>query len=728
MRTASVSRSPLLHVSTRDIVAHVTTSTSFQLVSTYQPTGDQPEAIEALLAGLREGKRFQTLEGVTGSGKTFTVANVIAAWGRPTLVVSHNKTLAAQLYAELKDFFPHNAVEYFISYYDYYQPEAYIPQTDTYIEKDASINEEIERLRLSATDALMNREDVIIVASVSCIYGLGSPEDYRAMLVPVAVGSEADRDDVLERLVNIQYTRNEIERAPGTFRVRGDVVEVLPSYSRKGVRIEWDGGRIAHVLITDPLTGRIEETRQRVVISPAKHFVLPYSKIERALANIRAELEERVKWFEQQGKLIEAQRLRMRTEYDLEMLREMGYCPGIENYSRHLSGRQPGERPATLLDFFPGEFLTVIDESHVTVPQLRGMYNGDRSRKMTLVEHGFRLPSALDNRPMTFEEFFATVGQVLFTSATPGPFELEVSGPPVQQVIRPTGILDPPVEVRPLAHQIDDLIEEARKRAERGERVLVTTLTKKTAEDLAEYLRSVGLRVKYLHSEIDAIERVEILRGLRKADFDCLVGINLLREGLDLPEVSLVAILDADKEGFLRSEVSLIQTAGRAARHVNGMVILYADHITDSMRRMIDVTRARREKQMAYNREHGITPQTIVKRIQESLAEERKGREIEEQVVREAGQPYNVVEVIADLEREMMEAAEALEFERAAILRDQIYELKAAHQHKRNSATSERRGVGGQPLKKVRYETRNQQRERSAAHHPARAARRHRSR
>lgn len=650
----------------------------FQLVSKFKPTGDQPEAIAALLAGLNAGKRFQTLEGVTGSGKTFTMANVIAEWGRSTLVVSHNKTLAAQLYAELKDFFPHNAVEYFISYYDYYQPEAYIPQTDTYIEKDASINEEIERLRLSATDALMNREDVIIVASVSCIYGLGSPEDYRAMLVPVSVGMSLDRDVLLERLVNIQYSRNDIEKAPGTFRVRGEVVEIFPSYSRQGVRIETRDDQVERILVTDPLTGRVEERRERVVISPAKHFVLPYTKIEQALAAIRAELEERVKWFEEQGKLLEAQRLRMRTEYDLEMLREMGYCPGIENYSRHLSGRKAGERPATLLDFFPGEFLTIIDESHVTVPQLRGMYNGDRARKLTLVEHGFRLPSALDNRPMTFDEFFQTVGQTIFTSATPGPFELEMSGEPVQQVIRPTGILDPPVEVRPLARQVDDLMEEVRKRAERGERTLVTTLTKKTAEDLAQYLQSAGLRVKYLHSEIDAIERVEILRGLRKADFDCLVGINLLREGLDLPEVSLVAILDADKEGFLRSEVSLIQTAGRAARHVNGMVILYADQVTDSMRRMIETTRRRRERQMEYNRVRGITPQTIVKRIQESLAEERKGREVEEHIAREVGVPYNVQEVIAELEREMLEAADALEFERAAMLRDQIYELKNA--------------------------------------------------
>ncbi|MFH0909482.1 MAG: excinuclease ABC subunit UvrB [bacterium] len=650
----------------------------FQLTSDYQPTGDQPEAIERLCRGLEEGRRFQTLEGVTGSGKTFTIANVIARHGKPTLFISHNKTLAAQLYAELKGFFPTSAVEYFVSYFDYYQPEAYIPQTDTYIEKDSSINEEIERLRLAATDALMNRQDVVIVASVSCIYGLGSPEDYREMLVTVRTGDTLDRDTLLRQLVDIQYERNEVERVPGTFRVRGDTLDVFPSYATYGLRIEFFGDAVERIERFDPLTGHAEARLDDVVISPAKHFVTPFSKIERALQTIKTELDERVKWFEQQGKLLEAQRIRMRTMYDLDMMREMGFCAGIENYSRHLTGRAAGQRPFTLIDYFPADFLTIIDESHATLPQLRGMYNGDRARKGMLVEHGFRLPSALDNRPMNFEEFLGVTHETIFTSATPATYEREVSGVTVPQLIRPTGLVDPPVEVRPLKNQIDDVMEEIRKRAEAGERTLVTTLTKKTAEDLSEYLRGVGLRVKYLHSEIDAIERVEILRGLRKAEFDCLVGINLLREGLDLPEVALVAVLDADKEGFLRSETSLIQTAGRAARNVNGRVLLYADEVTDSMRRMIDVTNGRREAQVAYNKEHGITPKTIVKAVQDSLAILRKARDVEEGVVREAGADYNVTEVLADLEREMMEAAEHLEFERAALLRDQIYELKAA--------------------------------------------------
>ena len=650
----------------------------FNLVSDYKPTGDQPDAIRALLQGLEQGKRFQTLEGVTGSGKTFTVANVIAAHGTPALVISHNKTLAAQLYAELKSLFPNNAVEYFVSYYDYYQPEAYIPQTDTYIEKDSAINDEIERLRLSATDALMNRDDVIVVASVSCIYGLGSPEDYRAMLVSLHKGDRVERDAVLQKLVDIQYTRNEIEHAPGTFRARGDTLDVFPSYNKTGVRIEFFGDEVERIQRIDPLTGHVEARMESIIISPARHFVMPGAKIEKALGAILAELEERVQWFERNNKLLEAQRIRMRTQYDIEMLREVGYCGGIENYSRHLSGRAAGERPATLLDFFPGGFLTVIDESHVSLPQIRGMYNGDRSRKTVLVDHGFRLPSALDNRPMNFEEFMKATGKILFTSATPSPFERELSGNPILQVIRPTGILDPPVEVRPLKNQIDDLIEEVRRRAEKKERVLVTTLTKKTAEDLSEYLKNLGLRVKYLHSEIDAIERVEILRGLRRSDFDCLIGINLLREGLDLPEVSLVAVLDADKEGFLRSGTALIQTAGRAARNINGEVILYADQITDSMKIMMDTTRQRREKQSVYNREHNITPRSIEKSIQESLAEQHEAEEVEMQVVREAGVEYDVVKVLGELEREMMEAADALEFERAAILRDQIYELKAS--------------------------------------------------
>ncbi|MCX7817602.1 MAG: excinuclease ABC subunit UvrB [Kiritimatiellae bacterium] len=649
----------------------------FQLVAPYAPTGDQPEAIEALVRGLEEGRRFQTLEGVTGSGKTFTIANVIARWGRPVLVISHNKTLAAQLYAELKGFFPRNAVEYFVSYYDYYQPEAYIPATDTYIEKDASINEEIERLRLAATDALLNREDVIIVASVSCIYGLGSPEDYREMTVRLQVGDRLDRDELLARLVAIQYSRNDLAPEPGTFRVRGETVDVFPSYRHEQIRVTFDGATVAGLRRLDPVSGRAGPPVEAVTLSPARHFVMPSAKIRPALEAIRAELEERVSWFVERGKLIEAQRLRMRTEYDLEMLAEVGFCSGIENYSRHLSGRGPGERPACLVDYFPREFLTVIDESHVTLPQLRGMYNGDRARKLTLVEHGFRLPSALDNRPLNFEEFLAVTGPMLFTSATPGEFELQMSGPPVRQLIRPTGIVDPPVEVRPLANQIDDVMEEIRRAAARRERVLVTTLTKKTAEDLADYLRSAGLRVRYLHSEIDAIERVEILRGLRKADFDCLIGINLLREGLDLPEVSLVAILDADKEGFLRSETSLVQTAGRAARHTRGRVILYADEITDSMRRMIERTEERRARQLAYNREHGITPRSIEKEIQAALAVRERAREIERRIVREGGEDEDVHAAIQQLEAEMFEAAEALEFERAAMLRDRIRALKA---------------------------------------------------
>jgi excinuclease ABC subunit B len=650
----------------------------FRLQAPYAPTGDQPEAIERLSQGLQAGQRFQILEGVTGSGKTFTIANVIARWGRPALVVSHNKTLAAQLYAELKGFFPDNAVEYFVSYYDYYQPEAYIPQTDTYIEKDASINKEIERLRLSATNSLLGRHDVVLVASVSCIYGLGSPEDYRQMVVEARPGEAVDRDDVLRRLVDIQYARNDLAPEPGTFRVRGDTVDVFPSYNQEGVRLRFFGDLLERAAAFDPLTGRETSTLEHVVISPANHFVLPYTKIENALAAIVEELDERVRWFEARGKLLEAQRLKMRTMYDVEMLKETGYCAGIENYSRHLSGRRAGEAPATLLSYFPGEFLTILDESHATVPQLRGMFNGDQARKNVLVEHGFRLPSARDNRPLNFAEFLDRVGPVLFTTATPGPFEREVAPPPVQQLIRPTGLVDPPVIVRPLQGQVDDVIEEVRAHAERGERVLVTTLTKRTAEDLADYLRDVGLKVRYLHSDIDAIERVEILRSLRRADFDCLIGINLLREGLDLPEVSLVAVLDADKEGFLRSETSLIQTAGRAARNVNGKVILYADQITDSMRRMIAVTEQRRARQLDYNREHHITPRTIRKEIQEGLALESRVHELDERVVREGGVDYDVHQGLRELEEEMLAAAEALEFERAALLRDQIRELRAA--------------------------------------------------
>ncbi len=651
----------------------------FKVTAGYVPTGDQPAAIDALAAGFREGNRFQTLEGVTGSGKTFTMAHVIAKVGKPTLIISHNKTLAAQLYAEFKSFFPDHAVEYFVSYFDYYQPEAYIPQTDTFIEKDSAINEEIERLRLSATNSLMNRRDVIIVASVSCIYGLGSPEDYKGMVVEIERGSEVDRDALLMKLVDIQYQRNDIENSPGTFRVRGDCVDIFPSYAKKGVRLEFFGDCVESIARIDGLTGHREAEMEQVVISPAKHFVTPAYKMETAIASIQAELEERIRWFEERQKLLEAQRIRMRTNYDIDMMRELGYCSGIENYSRHLTGRPPGARPYTMLDYFEGDFLTIIDESHATLPQIRGMYNGDQARKRVLVEHGFRLPSALDNRPLNFDEFLQVTTQTLFVSATPGPYEREVSPPAVRQVIRPTGIIDPPIEIRPLKGQIDDVIEEIRLRAEKGERTLVTTLTKKTAEDLTEYLQQFNMRVRYLHSEIDAIERVEILRSLRKAEFDCLVGINLLREGLDLPEVSLVAILDADKEGFLRSETSLIQTAGRAARHIDGRVIMYADNITDSMQRMLDVTDERRRIQLAYNKAHGITPKQIVKEIQDSLAIIKESEEVDDMVVKEDRGDYSVHEVVQQIEREMLEAAEALEFERAAMLRDQLKELREAH-------------------------------------------------
>ncbi len=649
---------------------------TFQLLSEYQPTGDQPEAIIALCDGLNAHRRFQTLEGVTGSGKTFTIANVIAQQSRPALVISHNKTLAAQLYTELKAFFPNNAVEFFISYYDYYQPEAYIPQTDTFIEKDASINSEIERLRLAATDSLLNRNDVIIVASVSCIYGLGSPEDYREMTLSAHLGDSCGRDAILEKLITIQYDRNDYESLPGTFRVRGDTIDIFPSYAMHGIRIAFFGDEIERVDRIDPLTSAVEETLEHITISPAKHFVMASEKIEPAIARIRVELEERINKFERHNQLIEAQRIRMRTEYDLEMLREIGYCGGIENYSRHLSGREPGTRPSCLIDYFPENFLTIIDESHVTLPQIRGMYNGDRSRKMTLVEHGFRLPSALDNRPLEFPEFLKITGPIIFTTATPGPFELECSGRVIAQVIRPTGIIDPPVEVRPLHGQIDDIMEEIRSRAERAERTLVTTLTKRTAEDLADYLKKIGLRAQYLHSGIDALERVEILRNLRKAEFDCLIGINLLREGLDLPEVSLVAILDADKEGFLRSETALVQTAGRAARHIHGRVIMYADRITGSMRRMIDITERRRKQQRAYNKKNGIIPQAIQKKIEAGLKQLKQNAEEKKYLVCETGEPYDVNYTICEIKREMLEASEKLQFERAALLRDQLYKLK----------------------------------------------------
>lgn len=650
-------------------------SSEFKLESVYSPTGDQPVAIDLLSKGVSEGRRFQTLEGVTGSGKTFSIANVIGRQSKPVLVISHNKTLAAQLYAELKSFFPSNAVEYFISYYDYYQPEAYIPGTDTYIEKDSSINEEIERLRLAATDSLLNRRDVIIVASVSCIYGLGSPEDYKRMVVRAHRGEDIGREKIMERLVDVQYERNDYEYSPGTFRVRGDVLNVFPSYSKQGIRIDFFGDQVDRITRIEPLTGNILAELDRVFISPAKHFVMPHERIEQALAAIEDELNEQIAKLEEENKLVEAQRLKMRTMYDLEMMEELGYCSGIENYSRHLAGRAPGERPDTLMDYFQDEFLTIIDESHVTLPQIRGMYNGDQARKRTLVEHGFRLPSALDNRPLNFDEFLNTAGQIIFTSATPGDFEREVSGDTVKQLIRPTGILDPEIEMRPLTGQIDDLIEEVRKTAERGERTLVTTLTKRTSEDLAEYLENVGLRVKYLHSDIDSIERVEILRGLRKSEFDCLIGINLLREGLDLPEVSLVAVLDADKEGFLRSETSLIQTAGRAARHIRGRVIMYADVITNSMRRTIDITNERRERQMAYNKQNGVQPRAIMKDIHESMRTVEEAVAVETRVVKESGLSYSRLEQVRRLEQDMLAAADKLDFERAAILRDKIEEL-----------------------------------------------------
>ncbi|MDI6774774.1 MAG: excinuclease ABC subunit UvrB [Verrucomicrobiota bacterium] len=651
-------------------------SSPFRVRSSFAPAGDQPEAIAALCRGLEQGARFQVLEGVTGSGKTFTMAKVIERWGRPTLIVSHNKTLAAQLFSELRDFFPGNAVEYFVSYYDYYQPEAYIPETDTYIEKDASINREIERLRLSATNSLLSRLDVIVVASVSCVYGLGSPDDYARMLVRVRTGEPAERDGVLRKLVDIQYARNDYAPEPGAFRVRGDIVDVFPSRAKHGVRIEFFGDVVEAIREFDPVSGRAGAALNAAVISPAKHFVMPEDKIWRAAPRILAELDERVRWFEEQGKLIEAQRLRSRTLYDVEMLKELGYCAGIENYSRHLSGRAAGEPPATLLDYFPGEFLTIIDESHAALPQIRGMCNGDQARKQTLVDHGFRLPSAKDNRPLNFEEFMARIGQALFTTATPGPYEIQVSPAPVRQVIRPTGLADPPVEVRRLANQVDDIMEEIKAVAEQGDRVLVATLTKQTAEDLADYLRRAGLRVEHLHSEIQTLERVGILARLRKADFDCLVGINLLREGLDLPEVALVAILDADKEGFLRSERSLIQIAGRAARHVNGQVILYADRLTDSIRNMIAVTDERRRQQLEFNRRHKITPRGIRKSLREETLLKAQSEAVEQRVIRESGVEYDVFRAIRELEREMLEAAAALEFERAAALRDEIKELK----------------------------------------------------
>jgi excinuclease ABC subunit B len=669
------------------------TDMGFQLVSDFHPTGDQPEAICQLTEGILRGDKYQTLLGVTGSGKTFTISNVIANVNKPTLVMSHNKTLAAQLYGEFKQFFPHDHVEFFISYYDYYQPEAYIPTTDTYIAKDASINDEIDRLRLRATSALLSGEqNVIVVASVSCIYGIGAPEEWVSQLVTVKKGERIERNALLRKLLDIHYTRNDFEFVRGTMRVRGDVVEVIPaSENDEALRIEFFGDEIERISYIDRITGSVKGETDYEVIYPAKQFITSRPTLERALISIEEELRERLAELRAQGKLLEAQRLEQRTRFDMEMMREVGYCSGIENYSRHIAGRPPGSRPYCLFDYFPKDFLLVIDESHVTVPQIAGMWHGDRSRKTTLVEHGFRLPSALDNRPLTFDEWEAMVNQVIFVSATPGPYELEkCKGIVVEQVIRPTGLVDPEVEVRPVRNQIDDLIAEIRTRAHRKERVLVTTLTKQMAEDLSEYLANIGVRVRYIHSEIDALERVEILRDLRLGDFDVLVGVNLLREGLDLPEVSLVAILDADKEGFLRSDRSLIQTAGRTARNVNGKVILYADTVTDSMKRMIEETGRRRAKQIEYNRQHGIEPKTVYKTVEEVLAstaiadvkaardarrESARMPVVAESVVRYLTREQRA-DLIEELTAEMKIAAKDLEFERAAYLRDEIERLK----------------------------------------------------
>ena len=706
----------------------------FRLSSEYSPEGDQGQAIAKLVKSINAGNRHQTLLGVTGSGKTFTMANVIQQIGRPTLIMSHNKTLAAQLYSEFKNFFPENAVEYFVSYFDYFQPEAYIPRSDTYIEKDSSINDEIERLRLSSMGALLTREDVIVIASVSCIYGLGSPEDYEGMMLPMKVGQQITRDGMLTKLVDMLYERNDVTLKRGCFRARGDVVEIVPAYmDTEGIRIEFFGDQIDRISVIDILTGTVTSKLPSYTLYPAKQFVTPADKLRRAIVSIREEMTARVAEFESQGKLLEAQRLRMRTEYDIEMMQEMGFCSGIENYSRHMTQRPPGSTPGTLMDFFPKDFLFMVDESHATIPQIGGMYEGDRSRKTTLVEHGFRLPSALDNRPLKFPEFMQKVNQILYVSATPARFEIEnsvvgntgyiphqrerigdqettpaalpggrpekvaalmprVSGSAqpveafdvttrnkaliVEQIIRPTGLLDPIITIKPLKGQIDETMELCRVRIERGERVLVTTLTKRTAEDLADYLRNLNFKVRYLHSDIDAIERVEILRSLRKGDCDVLIGINLLREGLDLPEVSLVCILDADKEGFLRSETSLIQTAGRAARHINGEVVLFADIMTDSISALIGITEYRRQRQLDHNTKHGITPRTVIRAVQESLHMYGRAEQVESNVVREAGGDADVLTVIRELEGEMAEAAQKLEYERAALLRDQVRELK----------------------------------------------------
>ena len=649
----------------------------FKLVSDFKPTGDQPEAIDAIVKGLEKGKDRLVLQGVTGSGKTFTMANVITRWNRPTLILSHNKTLAAQLFAELRQFFPENAVEYFISYYDYYQPEAYIPQTDTYIEKDASINEEIERYRLAATNALIARRDVIVVASVSCIYGLGESTEYRNLAVGFKQGENCGRGNLVDRLIAAQYVRNDLDYSPGTFRVRGDVVDIFPAYATDGIRVEFFGDEIDSIRQLSVPDFKPGVSMPAAVVTPAKQFVMPKEKMEAAYQRITEELKERLLFFEERKKYIEAQRIRERTEYDIEMMRQLGYCNGIENYSRPLTGRAPGEPPECLLDYFPDDFLTIIDESHVAVPQLRAMFNGDQARKQKLVDYGFRLPSAKDNRPLRFEEFERKIHQIVFTSATPGDYEYDVSSVVAEQVIRPTGLLDPEIEIRPLKGQIDDLMAEIRKVAEMGDRVLVTTLTKRSAEDLTAYLHETGLRVEYLHSGIDALERVAILGRLRKGEFDCLIGINLLREGLDFPEVALVAILDADKEGFLRSTTSLVQTAGRCARHVNGRVILYADHQTDAIRDLLRITKNHRTKQIAYNKAHHITPKSVKRAINEAVYVYSEAKKTERAVVNATPEKFDVSETIAALQEEMVQAADALEFERAAYLRDQIKALKA---------------------------------------------------
>jgi excinuclease ABC subunit B len=661
-------------------------SPHFEVVAPFQPAGDQPKAIAELTAGLHRGDRYQTLLGVTGSGKTMTLAHTIANYGKPTLVLSHNKTLAAQLYGELRQFLPRNAVEYFVSYYDYYQPEAYVPATDVYIEKDASINQDIESLRLRATSSLMEREDVVIVATVSAIYGLGDPVEYRKLMVTVTRGEQRGRDEVLAELVRIQYGRNDVAFEQGTFRVRGDSVEIFPAYAEQAIRIEFWGDEVERISKIDPLTGDTIAQLDQCAIYPAKHFVTERAKIERAVQLIRAELAERLLELRSAGKLLEAQRLESRTGFDVEMLLEVGTCAGIENYSRHLSGRRPGERPACLIDYFPADYLVVVDESHVSLPQIGGMFNGDRARKLTLVEYGFRLPSALDNRPLQFDEFMSLAPQMINLSATPGDLELRLSGGVVvEQIIRPTGLVDPEVDIRPVRGQVDDLLNEIRAREARSERVLVTTLTKRMSEDLTDYLQQAGVRVRYLHSDIDAIERMEILRGLRLGEFDVLVGINLLREGLDLPEVSLVAILDADQEGFLRSDRSLVQTIGRAARNINGRAILYADRITGSMQRALDEMTRRRELQKQHNEEHGITPRSIVKSMEEvrlstHVADARTERPepkaaVQEQV--DLRDPARRAAMIQALERQMREAAANLEFELAAMLRDQLTELRA---------------------------------------------------